>query len=251
MSSADSHRGHRPQPQPGHDHGCHGPAEQGGDRPDDQAATWDERYRESGAAMWSGAPNGTVEVELGDVRPGRAIDLACGEGADAIWLSRRGWDVTGVDISRVAIERARAAEAGKGPGAGVVRDDEHGTGPRAVTWVAADVLTDPPARRSFDLVLMMYPAFRHPVQPDSVRRLADALVPGGTLLAVHHFIDPATAGEHRFDPAEYASIAEIARWVSADPDFTIEVHQIRPRPNPPAGAHHADDEVLRITRTGL
>src|SRR5947209_14731828 len=64
-----------------------------------QAAEWDARYSERDGPMWSGRPNGRVVAEVTDVSPGRALDVGCGEGADAIWLARRGWAVTAIDIS--------------------------------------------------------------------------------------------------------------------------------------------------------
>lgn len=216
-----------------------------GDAPDHELAHrnpaefWDHRYAEAGDVMWSGNANGTVEVELADLEPGRALDIGCGEGADALWLAHRGWDVTAVDVSAVAIERARAAAEAAGM-------------PDAVTWRQTNVLVDPPEAEAYDLVLMMYPAFHHPVSPEAIRTIVDAVAPGGTLLAVHHVVDPAHAAEHGFDPGEFVSVAEIAEAVNTEggSDFTLETHEVRPRPNPPPGAHHADDEVLRLTRIG-
>ncbi|MGI5223626.1 class I SAM-dependent methyltransferase [Actinoallomurus sp. CA-142502] len=77
------------------------------------AEHWDARYRES-ERLWSGKPNDALVREVSDLSPGRALDLGCGEGGDAVWLARRGWRVTAVDVSRVALERAarHAAEAG-------------------------------------------------------------------------------------------------------------------------------------------
>src|SRR5579871_3111643 len=76
-----------------------------------QAAEWDARYCEREGAMWSGRPNGRLLAEVADLAPGRALDVGCGEGADAIWLARHGWTVTAVDISAVALGRAREAAA--------------------------------------------------------------------------------------------------------------------------------------------
>src|SRR5215213_3420754 len=102
-------------------------------------AEWDARYGERDGAMWSGRPNGRLVAEVADLTPGRALDVGCGEGADAIWLAQHGWTVTAIDISDVAIGRAR--EAAEPAGAGV-------------EWVCGDALRQPFPARSFDLVSM-------------------------------------------------------------------------------------------------
>jgi 2-polyprenyl-3-methyl-5-hydroxy-6-metoxy-1,4-benzoquinol methylase len=71
------------------------------------AAEWDARSRERHGAMWSGRPNGRLVAEVAGLDPGTALDVGCGEGADAIWLARGGWRLTAVDISEVALNRAR------------------------------------------------------------------------------------------------------------------------------------------------
>ena len=112
---------------PDHEHGEQqfGPAA--------QAAEWDARYRERDGAMWSGRPNGRLVDEVADLTPGRALDVGCGEGADAIWLAQHGWTVTAIDISEVAVGRARAAA------------DRAGA---TVEWISGDALQTPfrPAR---------------------------------------------------------------------------------------------------------
>ena len=99
----------------GHAHDAHG---HHGDGPADVAmdeAFWDGRYRSVGS-VWSGRPNPHLVAEVAGLVPGTALDVGCGEGADAVWLATRGWRVTAVDISTVALERgtARAVEAGGG-----------------------------------------------------------------------------------------------------------------------------------------
>src|SRR5687768_14452181 len=74
------------------------------------AQCWDAKYR-GRDRLFSGAPNGVLVAEVADLAPGRALDVGCGEGADALWLARRGWQVTGVDISETALRRAAAAGA--------------------------------------------------------------------------------------------------------------------------------------------
>jgi len=202
-------------------------------RSNDDARSWDERYTARGAAMWSGAPNGTFAAELDGVAPGRALDVGCGEGADAIWLAERGWRVTAVDISAVAVERARRAAKAAGV---------------EVDWRCADVLVDPPAG-PFDLVSVQYPALLVAAGHHAVRRLLDAVAPGGTLLAVGHELgdhERAHAREHGFDPADYVDLDTLAALLPAD--FEIEVREVRPRPNPPSGNPHIDDVVLRARR---
>ena len=93
-----------------------------------QATEWDARYSERDGAMWSGRPNGRLLAEVAGLIPGWALDVGCGEGADAIWLARNGWTVTAIDISDVAVSRAR--EAAELAGA-------------AVTWVCGDALQTP------------------------------------------------------------------------------------------------------------
>src|SRR5688572_32867618 len=103
----------------------------------EQAAEWDARYSEGEGAKWSGRPNGRLVAEVAGLTPGRALDVGCGEGADAIWLARSGWTVTAIDVSDVAVRRAR--EAAESAGA-------------TVEWVCGDVLRTPFPARSFDLV---------------------------------------------------------------------------------------------------
>ncbi|MEV4413627.1 methyltransferase domain-containing protein [Catellatospora sp. NPDC049609] len=139
---------------------------------------WDERYG-SKERIWSGNPNPHVVTTAADLVPGTALDVGCGEGADAVWLAARGWQVTGVDVSGVALGRAaaHAAEAGEQ------------TAARA-TWLRADILTWDPAPARFDLVSAQFMQLPDPARTDLHRRLAAAVRPGGTLLIVgHHFSD--------------------------------------------------------------
>jgi SAM-dependent methyltransferase len=199
-----------------------------------QAAEWDARYGEREGAMWSGRPNGRLVTDGADLAPGPALDVGCGEGADAIWLAGRGWTVTAIDISDVAVGRARqAAES-----AGV-----------AVEWVCGDALQTPFPPRSFDLVSLQYPALPKAAGEAAVRTLLDTVRPGGLLLAVYHDLDD----EHRehmrskgVDPADYVGADDLARLL--DDDFTVELHAVEPRIDPPPGTPHVDDVVLRARR---
>ena len=76
------------------------------------AQAWDARY--AAARQWSVEPNGFVADRLGDLSPGRGLDLACGEGRNALWLARLGWQMTALDFSAVALQRGREAATGLG-----------------------------------------------------------------------------------------------------------------------------------------
>ncbi len=133
---------------------------------------WDARYSESDR-MWSGKPNTVLVREVAGLPPGTALDLGCGEGADAIWLAGRGWRVTAVDVSGVALARAaeHAAEAG-------VSD--------RIAWLRTDLAESFPQGR-FDLVSAQFLHSWLELPRERILRSAAAAVsPGGTLLIVGH-----------------------------------------------------------------
>jgi SAM-dependent methyltransferase len=137
-------------------------------------AAWDERYR-SRDALWSGKPNAYLVSEAESLPPGSALDVGAGEGADAIWLAARGWRVTAVDISSVALARA-AAHAGE-RGADVAG---------RIEWQHEDLLSWRPAESRFDLVSAQYLHLPAADRADLFGRLAATVAPGGTLLIVGH-----------------------------------------------------------------
>ncbi|MER5308552.1 class I SAM-dependent methyltransferase [Streptomyces sp. NPDC002773] len=196
-------------------------------------AEWDDRYADR-QQLWSGQPNGALVAEVAGLTPGRVLDVGCGEGADAVWLARGGWDVTALEVSGVALDRA----AGHARDAGV-----------DVRWVHA-TLTDaalPPA--SFDLVSAQYPALLRTPDAESERALLAAVAVGGVLLLVHHAgMDTHQADESGFDPADYVWPSMVTALL--DDDWVVEVDEQRPRvaPDGGAGAHHTDDVVLRARR---
>ena len=198
------------------------------------ADDWDARYSERDGARWSGRPNGRLRAEVASLTPGRALDVGCGEGADAIWLARSGWTVTAIDISDVAVTRAR--ETAQRAGA-------------AVEWVCGDALHTPFPAGSFDLVSMQYPALPKAAGEAAVRALLDTVRPGGLLLAVYHDL----TDEHRehlksqgVDPADYVDADGLARLLGGA--FTIELHAAEPRIDPPPDTPHIAEVVLRARR---
>ncbi|MBA8794736.1 SAM-dependent methyltransferase [Friedmanniella endophytica] len=137
---------------------------------------WEERYG-SRPSVWSGRPNPHLVGEVGALRPGRAVDVGCGEGADAIWLARQGWQVLALDWSRTALDRGR--RAAEQVGAEVAA---------RISWRHQDLVTWQPEPDSADLVnsqfLHLPPGQLMPL----FGRLAGAVRPGGTLLIVGHHV---------------------------------------------------------------
>lgn len=143
---------------------------------------WDDRYG-SADRLWSGQPNPQLVAQVADLTPGEALDVGSGEGADAIWLASRGWTVTAVDISAVALERAAGHAAARG--------DEIA---RRISWRQADLRSWDPGPQRYDLVSAQF-MYLPPAELDSLhRRLAAAVRPGGTLLVVLHHPDGMPAG---------------------------------------------------------
>ena len=142
---------------------------------------WDERY--SGDEFeWSMHPNQFVAAELTGVPPGRALDLAAGEGRNSVWLAEQGWSVTAVDFSRAALEQARKLSAARG-----VDDGQ-------VDWVVADLSHYQPARDAFELVLVAYLQVEAPLRAKVLDGAATALASGGTLLVIGHDLTNLTEG---------------------------------------------------------
>ena len=108
------------------------------------AREWDERYTDSDL-VWSATPNQFVAAELADLTPGLALDVACGEGRNALWLAECGWDVTAVDFSLTGLDKGRALQTRHERGR-----DMH------VNWVHTDVLGYDFGSDAFDLVVIAY-----------------------------------------------------------------------------------------------
>ncbi len=131
---------------------------------------WDDRYRVD-ELIWKAEPNRFLVDDVAGLAPGRALDLACGEGRNALWLAGRGWQVTAVDFSAVGLEKARRLAAERGLG---------------LVLVEADVIEWEPLAASFDLVIVMYLHLPAGARHRALRRAASALAPGATLLVVGH-----------------------------------------------------------------
>ena len=194
--------------------------------------TWEERYAER-PRIWSGNPNPQLVAEATGLAPGRALDIGSGEGADVIWLAGRGWSVTGLDFSRVALDRA--AEHAAAVGADVAA---------RTSWRQADLRGWSPAgtadEAAYDLVTSHFFHLPDRGMHDLVPVLATAVAPGGTLLVVgHHPGDLATghrwgAVDMMYTAADLVPLLDPAEW-------HVEVAEDRAREVPaPAGEHEGD-----------
>ncbi|GIH29424.1 hypothetical protein Aph01nite_77340 [Acrocarpospora phusangensis] len=198
---------------------------------------WDERYG-SADRIWSGNPNPRLVSTATDLAPGSALDVGCGEGADVIWLASRGWQVTGADVSQVALDRAakQAAEAG----AEIAN---------RITWEHADVLTWDPAPRQFDLVSAQFIHLPRPELQALHRRLAAAVRPGGTLLVVgHHPKDLETTMGRPHFPDLMFTAEQIAATLDPDEWDITASSPGRPAVDPEGRSITVFDAVLRAVR---
>lgn len=202
-------------------------------------AFWDARYLES-HRIWSGNPNPQLVDEVAGLPPGSALDVGCGEGADTLWLAQRGWRVTAVDISGVALERAREHVEAAGAG-------------HRVTWVQADLTEGAEVGGPFDLVSAQFLQLPAAQQPLLHRRLAELVGPGGTLLVVAHHPSDLDLPQVRrpprrdlfFTAEDVVAVLDRASWV-------VEVAQARPRPSTSAEGEVVTvrDTVVRARRAG-
>ena len=190
------------------------------------AAEWDERYR-SHEHLWSVTPNLFVADRLGGSPPGRGLDLAAGEGRNAIWLASLGWQMTAVDFSEVAVGKGRANS-------------------EAVDFVVADVRTWEP-EQSFDLILIAYLHLTPPDYETVVRRAKDWLAPGGELFLIGHDISNLAMG---WGGPQYPEllwdVPEVLGWL--DGMAIIEAEVVKRPVDTDDGRKYARDTLVRARK---
>jgi SAM-dependent methyltransferase len=195
-------------------------------------AAWNRRYA-STDLVWSAAPNRFVAEELADLPPGRALDLAAGEGRNALWLAARGWTVTAVDFSDVALDKGREIAAQRGV---------------EVDWVCEDLLSWAPPERAFDLVVVLYLQLRWEELEAPLRQAAAAVAPGGTFFLVAHDSDNL---EHGYggptDPAVLYRAQDVARLL--DGFEVLKAGPVRRPVETERGPGEAIDALVRAVRS--
>ncbi|HEX5584838.1 class I SAM-dependent methyltransferase [Gaiella sp.] len=200
-------------------------------RPGFAREDWNARYAAS-ELLWTAEPNRLFAAEIAGLEPGRALDLACGEGRNAVWLAEQGWRVTAVDFSDVALEKAKRLEASRAV---------------EVEWVLADVLDHEPEARAFDLVALLYLQLPHEQLEQAVGAAVNAVAPGGTLLVLGH--DTRNLREGHGGPKDASVLFTVEDVVSWLGDLVVERAETVRRAVPlEAGEAVALDAFVRANR---
>ena len=173
---------------------------------------WNERYN-TREYVWNIEPNRFLPPVAQKLSPGRALDWACGEGRNAVWLASQGWKVTGIDFSDVGIEKGRRLAADQGV---------------AVEWVVADVTKHDAQPKAYDLVVVMYLQLPPDDSAQAIQGAARAVAPGGTFLLVAHDL---TNLDHGYggpqDPSRLRTPETVAALLSG---FEVVQAEVAERP---------------------
>jgi SAM-dependent methyltransferase len=205
------------------------------------ASDWNARY-DTAELIWKGDPNQFLPGEVEGLPVGTALDLACGEGRNAVWLATRGWEVTGVDFSEVGLAKARGLAGDSGVSG---------------TWITADVTTWSPPAAGFDLVIVFYLQLPAAELAQALRTAVAAMAAGGTLLLVAHDLlnlsegvgGPQDAGV--LTTAESVVDALAAAELELGADLVIErAGRIDRVVATPDGDRTAIDTIVRARRIG-
>lgn len=195
-------------------------------------ARWERAIHEHPEAIAGRPPSARLTSEVADLPPGEALDAGAGHGSEAIWLAMRGWRVTAVDFSATALDLARARAARLGAEVA-----------ERVEWVQGDLGVWSPQPSRYDLVSCLYVHVTGSVV-EFVRRLAEGVAPGGTLLLVgHRPVDPATGAATAAAGQVQVSVEEALAALGGS-NWDLEVAAERPREAAGSGV----DAVVRARR---
>lgn len=196
-------------------------------------AEWNERYASSDL-IWSAGPNRFLPTEVAGLRPGRALDLACGEGRNALWLAEQGWDVVAVDFAEEGIAKGRRLAADRGV---------------EVDWRVSDVTTWVPDG-TFDLVVVFYLQLPPDEMRDAFAAAAGAVGPEGTFLSVTHDLSNLEAGYG--GPSQPDVLTTPESVSAAIGDLVVDKALVVERPvDTPEGERIALDTLVRAHRPAV
>lgn len=176
------------------------------------AAAWNARY-DTSELIWAGEPNQFLPPEVEDLAPGRALDLACGEGRNAVWLASQGWEVAGLDFAGVGLAKAERLAAERGVSA---------------TWITADVTAWEPTH-TFDLVIVFYLQLPADERRQALSTAIRALAPGGTFLLVCHDLLNLAEGHGGPQDAVVLTTAEAVLDDLAAAELDLEIELVTER----------------------
>ena len=197
------------------------------------APSWNERYRTEDL-IWRAEPNRSLVEEVVGLAPGRALDVACGEGRNAVWLASQGWRVTGVDFSVEGLAKARRVAAERSV---------------VVEWIEADVTSWLPRSSSYDLVLLAYVHMPAALRTQLHRHMATGVAPGGTLLVIAHDLTNLVNGYGGPQNADLLFTPEDVVHDVADIGMDVVVAKRIERPVDTAeGERVAIDVVVKMSR---
>ena len=196
---------------------------------------WDERYS-GDELVWSSTPNQFLVAEVVGLPAGRAVDLACGEGRNSIWLAEQGWEVTAVDFSPVGLAKAKRLAGLSGV---------------EVTWLESAVEDWTPPPDGFDLVIMLYLQLPQSARSAALSAAASAVAPGGTLLVVAHDVDNLSRGYGGPpSPGVLYRVSDVTE-AAVEAGLTVERAEQAPRVvDTVDGPREAIDTVVRAVNPG-
>lgn len=196
------------------------------------AEDWDARYRTS-ELIWTAEPNRFVVEVLEGAPPGAGVDLACGEGRNAVWLAEQGWSMTAADFSGEALAKAAALAGARGVEIALVQAD-------AVTW------SPPPDQ---DLVLIAYLHLPGEERAEALAHAVGACRPGGQVVVVGHAranLDGGYGGPQ--DPAVLLEPGEVAADLSAAGAEVLRAEHVERTVSTEDGARTAVDTLVVAQR---
>jgi ubiquinone/menaquinone biosynthesis C-methylase UbiE len=197
------------------------------------ATAWNERY--AGADLiWTAEPNMFVVDEVAELPPARALDLACGEGRNAVWLASKGWETTGVDFSAVGLAKGRHLADAVGV---------------EVTWIEADATSWQPPASGFDLVILCYLQLDGPGRTAALEVAARATALGGHVLVVAHDRDNLVRGVG--GPPDASVLYDVEETTSVLVSAGLEVvkaAQVERPVTSAEGVRMATDTLVRAVR---